>query len=147
MQSRNGPGAAGLNRDPAPGRVALFPQGVRVGRSAVIKVDVQLDENSVPEQIHWTASDGPEKGRPAEAMMFSVWDPEQRNTLSIDLWTPRMTVDEMNFYVLQVLLKMAETYRKATSNPPTADLLDGFARQLTEQLEREAADRRKPPDV
>ncbi len=117
-------------------------------RRAEIRVLVELDEKKNPTGLRWEASDAAEPGlHTADAVMISIWDPEKRNTLSIDLWTPRMTVDEMNFYVLQVLLKMAETYRKATSNPPTADLLDGFARQLTEQLEREAADRRKPPDV
>ncbi len=114
-----------------------------MGRSAVIRVDVRLDDQNVPEKIHWAASDGPDEGRPAEALMFSVWDPDERNTLSIDLWTPRMTVDEMNFYVLQVLLKLAETYRKATSEEETAGLLDGFARQLTRQLEEQAARRRQ----
>ncbi len=37
----------------------------------------------------------------------------------------------------------AETYRKATSEEETAGLLDGFARQLTRQLEEQAARRRQ----
>ncbi len=110
----------------------------QTGRTATIAVQVELDEKNVPESIHWKASEGPPQGMSVEAMMFSVWDPERRNTLSIDLWTPRMTVDAMNFFVLQVLIKTAETFRKATGDDSTSGLLDSFVSQLQQHLETRA---------
>jgi hypothetical protein len=36
--------------------------------------------------------------------------------MRIDLWTPRLTVDDMNDFVYQTLLSLADTYRRATGN-------------------------------
>ncbi len=116
------------------------PERAQPSRQAEIRVQVGLDENRNPVDIRWEASDAAERGvHPAEAVMISIWDPEKRNTLSIDLWTSRMTIAEMDFFVLESLLKMAQTYRQATRNNEMADLLDGFANTLMKELEKRAA--------
>ena len=39
-----------------------------------IVLNVELDENRVPEQLNWTARDGGIDNAEAKAMMLSVWD-------------------------------------------------------------------------
>ena len=60
-----------------------------------IEFSVELDENRVPENIHWSAEDGGIQNEASKAIMLSVWDSVQKDTLRIDLWTKDMPVDEM----------------------------------------------------
>jgi len=39
-----------------------------------IELNVELDENRVPEKLHWTAQDGGITNEEAKAMMLAVWD-------------------------------------------------------------------------
>ena len=72
-------------------------------KESEIKIKISLDENKVPEQIHWTAEDAGERDQKSEAVLISLWDAEQQNSLRIDLWTKEMKVDEM---------KMADDMRR-----------------------------------
>ena len=64
-------------------------------KESEIKIKISLDENKVPEQIHWTAEDAGERDQKSEAVLISLWDAKQQNSLRIDLWTKEMKVDEM----------------------------------------------------
>jgi gliding motility-associated protein GldC len=67
--------------------------------------------------LRWQANDAPEPDpQPAEAMILALWDGEHRNAMRIDLWTPCLTVDDMNDFVNQTLLSLADTYRRATND-------------------------------
>ena len=39
-----------------------------------IKIDVQLDENKIPEKITWSAPDGGVNKADAQALLMSLWD-------------------------------------------------------------------------
>ena len=52
-----------------------------------INIQVEVDENHVPESLNWTAEDGGVKDEEAKAMLLSIWDSKQQETLRIDLWT------------------------------------------------------------
>ena len=56
-------------------------------KSSDIKIQVGLDENNIPESLHWEASDTEEKANEAKAILMSIWDPKTKETLRIDLWT------------------------------------------------------------
>ena len=56
-------------------------------KTSDIILRVSLDENKVPEKIHWDATDNQVVGKEATAMMLSVWDPNEENTMRVDLWT------------------------------------------------------------
>ena len=44
-----------------------------------IKFTVSLDENHIPENIEWTASEGGGvSNEEIKAMMISVWDPKEK---------------------------------------------------------------------
>jgi len=105
-------------------------------REAEIKLRIVLDENKFPSNIFWQATDsGIEGEKPAEAMLLSLWDGEGKNTLSIDLWTNKMLVDDMSFHFYQTFLKMADTYQSASNNEEAAEMIRELAYKFAEKLE------------
>jgi len=111
-----------------------------VNRTSEIRLAVHSGSDGVTD-IRWEADDAPEPGdQAAEAMILALWDAERRNAMRIDLWTPRLTVDDMNDFVYQTLLSLADTYRRATGNDDLMAEIKGFARAFAE---RAAAQQRR----
>ena len=70
-----------------------------------ISIDVYLDDQKVPEQIKWKASDSnADMEQVAKAMMVAFWDGADKSALRIDLWTKEMMVDEMADFYYQLLI-------------------------------------------
>lgn len=116
-------------------------------QTARITIDVTSDAEGVA-GISWEAEDAPEPGpQRADAMVLALWDPTARNALRIDLWTRDMTVDDMNDFVFQTLLSLADTYRAATKNDGLMADIKIFAREFAEKAARaeRAAQGRPPP--
>lgn len=104
-------------------------------KTSDIKFSITLDENKLPEKIQWTADDaGMEKPADCKAMMLSVWDPTENNTLRIDLWTKDMLVDDMKQFFYQTLLSMSDTIARSTGEEDAAKELRAFAKQLPDLL-------------
>jgi gliding motility-associated protein GldC len=102
---------------------------------STIQIDVHLDDNKVPEMIHWNASDSSaEMVQKARSMMISFWDAEDKSALRIDLWTKQMMVDEMVDFQYQTLLGMADTLQKATQQESLANDMRAFAKSLLEKF-------------
>ncbi len=102
---------------------------------STIELTVQLDENRVPEKLHWTAQDGGIKNEEAKAMMLSVWDHKTQETLRIDLWTKEMPVDEMKVFFHQTLVAMANTFNRATQDEKMTETMKDFCDYFAEKLE------------
>ena len=68
-----------------------------------IELNVELDENRIPEKLNWTAEDGGVSNAEAKAIFLSVWDAKAQESLRIDLWTKDMPVDEMKLFFHQTL--------------------------------------------
>lgn len=100
-----------------------------------IKIQVELDENKVPEILRWTAQDGGIANEIAKAMLLSVWDSRSQETLRIDLWTKDMPVDEMKVFFHQTLVAMADTFERATDEKKMADTMRDFCAYFAEKLE------------
>ena len=102
---------------------------------STIELQVELDENRVPEKLSWTAQDGGINKEEAKAMMLSVWDSKAQETLRIDLWTKDMPVDEMKLFFHQTLVEMSNTFHRATQDEKmTATMMD-FCDYFAEKLE------------
>lgn len=100
-----------------------------------IKFIVALDSNNVPEKIDWSATDAGFKGsKKCKSVMISLWDKDESVTFGIDLWTKEMMVEEMNIFFHQVLIKMSDTYRRATKNFEVADMIDEFSKKFAEKV-------------
>lgn len=102
-------------------------------KKSEIKFTVTLDENKMPVQIDWSASDA-DMASTSKAIMLSVWDAKERNTLRIDLWTKDMMVDEMKQFYHQSLLSMADTLERATGEKEAAKAMRNFAQDFGERM-------------
>ncbi|MCE3296403.1 MAG: gldC [Crocinitomicaceae bacterium] len=97
----------------------------KIVKTSEIKINVGVNENNVPMRMLWSATDGKIENEEAKAILLSVWDPKQKNTLKIDLWTDDMSVEEMKQFFHQSLLTMADTFERATGETLiTEDLRD-----------------------
>ena len=96
---------------------------------------VELDGDRVPSQISWHASDSPyQEAQPCKSMMVSLWDSKEKNTLSIDLWTKDMPVQEMRVFTAQVLEKLGDTFERATRNQQLGAMIRTFAGDFKSKL-------------
>jgi gliding motility-associated protein GldC len=100
-----------------------------------IKIQVSLDENRIPEEIHWSAQDGGVENMPAKALFLSVWDHQAKETLRIDLWTKEMPLDEMKQFFHQTLTAMAATFQRATNDEKMTATMRDFCDYFAEKLE------------
>ena len=99
-------------------------------RKANINIEVLLNENNLPEQISWLASDSKKSNDVAKAFMLSFWDPKLKDSFNIDLWTKEMTMDEMKFFIIQNLLKMSGLIQKSTGDQELSKLIKNFATEF-----------------
>ena len=100
-----------------------------------IELNVELDENRVPEKLHWSAEDGGVKNEEAKAIMLSVWDSNAKETLKIDLWTKDMPVDVMKQFFHQTLVTMSDTFHRATQDEKMTATMKDFCDYFAEKLE------------
>ena len=103
-------------------------------KKTAIHFEIELDDNNVPEKIVWDAKDNG-KTAEAKAMILSVWDKEERNTLRIDLWNKEMEVEEMKRFVHQTILTLADSFEKATGETKMAATMRDFCDYYAEKLE------------
>ena len=99
-------------------------------KQAKIKIIVELDENKIPEKIIWSAPDGGVNNKVSKAIFLSIWDHRSKESLSIDLWTKEMPVDEMNDFFYQSVITMGETFHKATDNDKIKDVMKKFSASM-----------------
>jgi gliding motility-associated protein GldC len=96
-----------------------------------ITIDVQLDDNKVPESIYWKAADSSaDMEQKAKAMMLAFWDGADKSALRIDLWTKDMMVDEMADFYYQVMMTMADTFQRATKFDELSSDMKAFAKEF-----------------
>lgn len=102
-------------------------------RKTQITVEVELDENHVPEKMTWNAQDGGINNQETKAAMISVWDDKEREALRIDLWTKDMPMDDMKQFYHQIFISMATSYQRATNENEVADYIVEFAENFAHQ--------------
>lgn len=104
-----------------------------------INITVKLDEQNIPENIIWNATDmqGMDRAE-CRAMLLSLWDAKQKDTLRLDLWTKTMTVDEMKIFFHQTLLTMADTLKNSTNEEAMAGDMKDFCEYFAEKMKIKA---------
>lgn len=101
-----------------------------------INIQVELDDENVPESISWNATDL--QGQDVvecRSMLLSMWDPEEQDTMRLDLWTKEMTVEEMKVFFHQTLVTMAETFENATQEEEMAEDMRDFISYFADEME------------
>ena len=98
-----------------------------------ITIDIELDENHVPEKMTWNAQDGGIEKEDTKATMISVWDDKKMEALRIDLWTKDMPVDQMKLFLHQILISLSSTYQRATGEEDVAAWMEEMAEEFAQK--------------
>ncbi len=102
---------------------------------AEISIRLYLDQEKLPEKMEWRATDAPFEGyKECKAFLLSIFDPEDRNTLRVDIWNKDMRLDEMYQFFYQTLLSMADTFERATNHQEAAGELREFGTSFGKKL-------------
>lgn len=104
-------------------------------KTSEIKFIITLDDNKTPEKIQWKAEDSDHlEMKDADTLMLSIWDKKDKVTLGFDIWTKDMMVDDMNIHFHQTLVKLADTYQRATKNSEAGEMIKNFAADFAKKL-------------
>ncbi len=107
-------------------------------KQSEIKLYIELDENQIPEKLQWTAEDGGVINQDSKAILLSVWNHQEKQTMKIDLWTKDMPVDEMKRFFYETLVAMSDSFERATADSKMADTMRDFCDYFAEKLELKA---------
>ena len=106
-----------------------------IHKKTKITIDVNLDENNIPEEMRWTAPDGGVSDMDTKAMLLSFWDSENQETLKMDLWVKEMPVDQMQLFFHQTLVSLSDTFNRATQDEKMTATMKDFCDYFAEKLE------------
>ncbi|MBX2845291.1 MAG: hypothetical protein KTR13_03675 [Saprospiraceae bacterium] len=80
-----------------------------------IQFQITLDNELIPEGIIWENSDDA-KARQVKSLFVSGWDEKENSSLTFNIWTKDMRVDEMHHLYVQTLISLTDGFQKATGN-------------------------------
>ena len=106
-----------------------------ITKTSEIKVQIGLNANNLPIRMKWTATDGNVDNQEARAMLLSLWDPNEKNTMKIDLWTKDMSVEEMKQFFHQTLLTLSDTFEKATGEHKICEDLRDYCYHFADKMD------------
>ena len=106
-----------------------------MSKQSKLTILVNMDENHIPEEITWESIENDKTSeKTAKAAMLMFWDKAEQNTLSLDLWTKEMSIEEMSKFFFQTYMTMADTFEKATSEDQMALAMRDFGEFFGEKL-------------
>lgn len=101
-----------------------------------INITVELDDENVANNIAFKADDlSHADAIDCRAMLLSFWDPHNKDTLKLDLWTRDMTVDEMKIFFHQTMVTMADTLERSIDDERIAGDMRDFCHYFAERME------------
>jgi gliding motility-associated protein GldC len=104
--------------------------------TSTITINVQLDEQKIPDIIHWDASQSSaEDVQKAKAMTLAFWDGQEKAAMRIDLWTKDMMVDEMADFYYQNMMGLADSFDRATHHQELVNDLKKFAKVFYDKFQ------------
>jgi gliding motility-associated protein GldC len=103
-----------------------------------INFKIQLDDQNIPEQISWSATDNPNEGiEETKAIMVATWDPYHKGTLTLPLWTKDMEVLDMKRFFIEIMGTISDASLQATGDEEFAKEVDAVCRKLSVNLKKE----------
>jgi gliding motility-associated protein GldC len=99
-------------------------------RQTKITINVELDENHIPEKLTWNAEDSGIHNEETKSAMISVWDDKTMEALRIDLWTKEMPLDQMKMFIHQSIVSLGQTYQRASGEDDVAEWLEEMANEF-----------------
>lgn len=106
----------------------------KIAKTSEIKIKVGLNSENVPVDLKWKASDSDHEAFNAcKSINLSIWDPVEKNSLGINLWTLDLTIDEMHSHYFRTLLNFTDSYVRATQNPYAKELIQKLCTELSKK--------------
>jgi gliding motility-associated protein GldC len=105
-----------------------------ITKTSDINVSIGLNENHVPVEMKWSATDGGIQNQDTKAMLLSMWDGAKNETLKIDLWTEEMSVEEMKQFFHQTLLTLADSFERATGETLICEDLRDYCYHFAQKM-------------
>ena len=104
-----------------------------MSRKAEINLYVELDDKKIPKKLSWNATDA-DVGTPqnCKAFLLNLWDTDSKQALSMHLWENTMSIEEMNDFVFQSMVQIADTFEKATNQKILAEKIRSTALEIWE---------------
>jgi gliding motility-associated protein GldC len=107
-------------------------------KKSTINFTVNLDQNNVPENIYWDATEKPDPDlSETKAISIALWDERQKNTLRIDLWTKDMPVMEMKRFFIDCIGGLGQSMLRSTGDEFMANETNALCERLVAHLKSE----------
>lgn len=107
-------------------------------KKSEIKFQIELDEQNLPKNIQWDASDKEAEGlESTKSISVNVWDNLNHATLRIDLWTEEMSVVEMKRFYIDILGGMAQTILNSTGDEYMSEEIKEMCDRLVRHVNEE----------
>ncbi|MCU0471106.1 MAG: gliding motility protein GldC [Arcicella sp.] len=107
-------------------------------KQSEINFSIQLDDQNIPEQISWSATENPNEGiEETKSIFIGVWDHYHKGLLALPLWTKDMDVFEMKRFYIEVMGSVSDTLLNATGDEKMAKSIENLCRTLTKDLQEE----------
>jgi gliding motility-associated protein GldC len=107
-------------------------------KTSEINFTIDLDENKLPKNIKWGATDKDGDGlESTKSISLNVWDDLNHSTLRIDLWTDTMSVAEMKRFYIDILGGMAQTLINSTGDEYMAEEIKDLCDRLVKHVNEE----------
>lgn len=109
-------------------------------RTSEIRLKIELDDKNVPEKLFWHAEDGPASGlEETKAFNLSLWDPNKKDTLTINLWAKDMPMHEMKRYYIDMVSGLSRSILQSTNDEVMAGELEMVCQRLAQHVAQENA--------
>jgi gliding motility-associated protein GldC len=105
-----------------------------IKKKTQVSININLDENNIPEEMKWTAQDGGILDMDTKAILLSFWDSENQESLKMDLWVKDMPVDQMKLFFHQTLVSLSDTFYRATNDEKMTATMKDFCEYFAEKL-------------
>jgi gliding motility-associated protein GldC len=106
----------------------------KIVKTSEIHLKIGMNENNLPVRMMWSAEDGGVQDQAAGAVLLSLWDPVEKNTMKIDLWTKDLSIEEMKQFFHQTLLTLSDTFEKATGETKICEDLRDYCYHFAEKM-------------
>lgn len=103
-----------------------------------INFKIQLDDQNIPEQISWSATDNPNEGiDETKAILVATWDHYHKGTLTLPLWTKDMEIFDMKRFFIEIIGTVGDTALQATGDEGFAKEVEALCKNLSQNLKKE----------
>ena len=102
-------------------------------KKSKLEFDIELDINQVPERITMDSSDNQVEKLEIKSLMVSAWDSKKKESLTVDLLTKDIMINDMYIMYHQTLHSMASSLERSTGHHKLAGALRDYCAFFAEQ--------------